>query len=809
LAGTAAGGMAALALAGAPAFAQGAADVASESIIVTATKRAGGVDVQDVPIAMTAYDSAQLDARYVRDLQDLSGSMPNVQLADVGTARGVANFSIRGLGINSSIPSVDPTVGVFVDGMYLGITSGVVLDMFDLDGVEVLRGPQGLLFGRNVTGGAVLLRTTAPSKDKVTVDAKASVETGLDYRGMASVSGPVDPDGKVAVKVAGYYNKDEGWFKNDLTGANIGGSETWMMRPAVSVDITNSLSTILRLEHGQILGDNPPSQNHAISDRHTFDVDIDNPGYSDAKWDQAISETNWRLPVAKGVVTNIAGYRRFFSKTGNDIDSLPISVFDARSITNQEQFSDELRFSGTFEQNLDVTAGLYYLKQSLGYEEERKLFSAYVPVVTAIPALALNGIRPATLTGGGDQDQWTWAAFSQFDMHFTPTFTFNAGVRYTYENKDAQINTLAVNAAPPTVTPFNGGAGCSITANGGDGSCVFGPNLSDIPDPLHAALVAGGAGPFFSFTNSHNWHNVDAKLGFQWQPEDAVQFYGFWTSGFRSGGYNFRISPTTVAGFDQSPGPTNPEKVDDYELGVKYSDPDGRYRLDLGGYYTKINDMQREVNLPGPLGVAQFIRNTANATIAGFEGEGQYKITDALLMTGFVGYTDANYDKVLFDLSCDGQTPALCSPTGTPGPDDLALKLPRVSPWTWGAGLIYDLPVGSFGNVTTHLDFSHTDKAFYTDDNQGWLNAYNDLSASVGFAPMSGPWSVSVYGKNLLNKVTNGGDTQLPNATWGAAQPVVQGVFGIPFAGPFGGPGASFTPLNKGTVVGVEAQIKY
>ncbi|HEX6259265.1 MAG TPA: TonB-dependent receptor plug domain-containing protein, partial [Woeseiaceae bacterium] len=142
--------------------AQRTSEVFLEEITVTATKRAGGIDVQDAALAVSAYGENQLDAMHLRDLSSIGFVAPSVQLEDIGTTRGTANFSIRGIGINSSIPSIDPAVGVFVDGMYLGINGGVVLDVFDLEGVEVLRGPQGLLFGRNVTGGAVLLRTSRP-----------------------------------------------------------------------------------------------------------------------------------------------------------------------------------------------------------------------------------------------------------------------------------------------------------------------------------------------------------------------------------------------------------------------------------------------------------------------------------------------------------------------------------------------------------------------------------------------------------------------------------------------------------------------
>jgi iron complex outermembrane receptor protein len=736
-----------------PAFAAegGAIAAAREVIIVTATKRAGGVDVQDAGLAVTAYGESQLDARFVRDLEDLSFAMPNVQLNDIGTSRGIANFTIRGVGINSSIPSVDPTVGVFVDGMYLGVNSGVVLDTFDLAGVEVLRGPQGLLFGRNVTGGAVLLRTRAPSTDAFTFDGKAAVESGLNYYAMGAVSGPLAAEGRLAAKLAVYYNNDEGWFETLANGNDdFGASETWIVRPAISADLSDSIDTILRLEHGTSDGDGPPAQNNAVYDRDSFDFAIDNEGYADNSWDQAVWETNWRVGFGDGTITNIFGWRDYEAATGNDIDALPTSGFHARTLTFHEQWSNELRYSGTLEDAVDVTAGLYYFTQDTAYTEERVLLEDF------------GG--PNIVTGGGVQDHTTWGAFSQFDMQLTDTFTVNVGVRYTHEEKEAMINSLLINLGPTS-------AECSIDAGG----CTFFPS----PLPVY--------NPAFSFIDTKDWDNVDGKLGFQWEPGDSTQVYGFWTSGFRSGGYNFRVSPASDPSFDASPRATDPEEVDAFELGLKYDDPAGRFRLNGAAFHTTIENMQRELNQPGPLGVAQFIRNTANATLQGFELESQFTLSDNFFVAGFVGYVDASYDKVLLDLSCNGL--GLCQPAG--GPEDLDLEIPRVAPWTYGVGLIHDLPLGGFGTLTSRLDYSHRDEAFYTDNNLGVLNAADMLDASFGISPDGAPWTISLYGKNLLDEVTHGGDTQLP--------PVA----------PFGGPGASFSPLNKGQIFGIEAQVRY
>jgi len=130
-----------------------------EEIVVTATKKGEGEKLQDVALAVTAFNGDMLEDFQVRDVNDLSYSVPNVAIDSSGTVKGLANFSIRGLGVTSSVPSLDPTVGTFVDGVYLGSNYGVILDTFDLEGIEVLRGPQGLLFGRNVTGGAILVNT--------------------------------------------------------------------------------------------------------------------------------------------------------------------------------------------------------------------------------------------------------------------------------------------------------------------------------------------------------------------------------------------------------------------------------------------------------------------------------------------------------------------------------------------------------------------------------------------------------------------------------------------------------------------------
>jgi len=695
----------------APAAAQSAIEALGDEIVVTATKRAGGENVQDVPLAITALGEAQLEATFVRDLQDLSYSVPNVQLEDVGTAPGFANFSIRGLGINSSIPSIDPTVGVFVDGIYLGINAGVVFDNFDLEAVEILRGPQGLLFGRNVTGGAVVVRTTTPG-DELRVNARAAIETGLNKILSVSVSGPVAND-KVAVKLAGYFSDDNGWFRNRLDGRSFGKSQQFIIRPAISLTPSDTFRMVLRYEHGEADGDGPASQNRALFRRNSFHFTVNDRGLHDNVTDQAIVEVNADVGFGDGQITNIAGYRRFRSNAGGDIDGTPLTFFHYRALTRQDQLSNELRYAGRFA-NVELTTGLYWFAQDILYIERRNL---------------ANNTR--IVSGGGNQDGSTWGAFGSLDWTFSDTLTLNLGLRYTEERKRVEVSTLRP-------------AGCELEA----GRCAY------------------------NFFDRDRWSDLTPKVGLQWRPNGDAQVYGFWTRGFRSGGYNFRNTDPGVP-----PGPFDEEKQDSFEVGTKV-DIGAVARVNAAAFYNKIDDLQREINLPGPLGASQVIRNTADATIKGVEIEGQLFLSDDLVISGFVGYTDGDYERVRFDLTGDG----------TVTEADLALELPRLAPWTYGAAVNYERDVGPL-TAALRVSFSHRDRAAYTDNNRGTLNEADILGASIGLTTADGRWRVAAYGKNLLNEVTEGGDTQLPTA--------------------FGGVGASFSPLNKGRIIGAELQYRF
>ena len=371
-------------------FAAGPAPAAEppelEEFTVTARKQDQAEALQDVPLAASVYSGAELEARLADDLRELSFTAPNVSLEDVGTTRGVANFTIRGLGTNSSIPSIDPTVGVFVDGVYMGTTFGVVYDFFDLEGIEVLRGPQGVLFGRNVTGGAVLLKTRKPTAEPE-VRLRADADRGPDAALGLAVSGPLLPD-RLHGRLSVYHRDDQGSATNFADGNdNFGEYRVTLLRPALTYFPGDDSELTVRFERGVVDSHGPRAQNRGLYDRTSFDFAVDETGKSDADWTQLLAEFSTKVPLGDGTITNLFGWREFGGEAYSDIDASRWNVFHGGARTEQEQYSNELRYFGSFlRQRVDLTAGLYWFDQDYDYLERRELMrdANYHPALATV-----------------------------------------------------------------------------------------------------------------------------------------------------------------------------------------------------------------------------------------------------------------------------------------------------------------------------------------------------------------------------------------------------------------------------------------
>ncbi len=772
-----------------------AAAAKNEELTITARKRDAGEQLQDVPLAVSAFSAEELEARFANDLTALSYRAPNVILSDVGTTRGVANFSIRGLGINSSIPSIDPTVGVFVDGVYMGITAGVINDFFDIEGIEILRGPQGLLFGRNVTGGAVLLRTRKPTED-FEMSFRGDFQQGFEAAGGLTVSGPVLP-GKLLGRLAVYHKDDEGWHTNLADGEDDSGAyRITFVRPSLTYYPGDDSELTVRYERGQARGDGPRSQNRGLYDRNSWDFSVDEKGYADSDWSQLYGEFTMDVPLGGGTITNIFGWRRVNLNSRTDADSSDLEVFVGDAYFEQEQFSNEFRYFGSFfDDQVDLTAGLYWFDQNIEYWERRELFKhqfesqinsaySYDPAASlcSIPSVrarlnAISGLPDLCDTNnvptwdnswidsalGGEQDTTTRGAFVHADVHATPSVTLNFGLRYTYEKKEADIATFSpgsfrIEAVPGVVIPV------------GASRCDFGARICD-----------------FNYSDEHSWSNWTPKIGIQYMASDAVNLYAFWTKGFRSGGYNFRHTDPNV-----DPEPFSEERQNSYEVGAKIDWLDGRLRTNVALFHNKVDDMQREVGRQdAQAGTVQSILNTADATLQGIEVEAYARLTENLLLTANLGYTDGEYDSVRKDLNQDGKIDG----------KDEDLDFPRLAEVTYSLGLIHSLPLESWnGMLLTRIDFSHSDDAAADDANLGRLNEVETLEASLTYASADGRLRISLYGKNLLDEVQEGGESQFPGNFPGG-----------PVAPPgYRGSGAVFAPLvNEGRRGGVRISYRF
>ncbi len=719
----------------------GMAGALLEEIVTTARKRSAAEAIQDVPVAVSAFGASQLDALFVKKLEDLSYVMPNVQLESVGTFPGVQNFSIRGQGINSSIPSVDPTVGVFVDGVYMGITYGVVIDTFDLESVEVLRGPQGLLFGRNVTGGAVVLRSARPDGEygaRIRVGATDSDQVSI----AAAIEGALIED-RLAAKMVVYYDDDDGYFANTnqsivenpatLTfraphplqpfyfsaadGSDGGGLRTRLFRPTLVWTPTDTVDWTLIIEHGVTEGTgavwtNVSAQRAGVEPE--FSTAADETGFTDIDWTQVTLETNI-AEVGNGTLTNILGWRGVNVASATDIDGTALPVFSASGTTDQSQWSNEIRWSGSFSDTWDATIGFYYFDQDVAYREARYI---WLPPGVVPPAMFPMGLNLQAALGG-DMDSKNFGAFWSNDFHFGDSWTITAGLRYTDESKSAQIII---------------------------GGCADNANFNCATDDL-----------------SGKWDNITPKIGAQFTVSENMQLYGFWSKGYRSGGFNFRNARPDLI----PPGPTREEENNTIEIGFKADFMDGRMRLNVAAFRNEIEDMQRELNTPDPLVIVlQATINAGDVTISGVEVDFVALITDTFSINASYGIQDGEYDRV---------EPAFAAFLG---PD-----LPRLAPSNYSVGVSWDIPLAS-GLINVMANHSYRESHPYNDSNTEFFDDQRRTNASINWFSANEQWSASLYGKNLEDE-----------ANWGN----LTSIAGLYTAG----------PMKKGRVIGLEVNLRY
>ncbi len=563
-----------------------AMSVELEEIVVTAQKRVARM--QDIPVAISAITAQSIRDAGITRIEDFSNSIPNVYF-DKRNLRD-SSISIRGIVSETNNPGVDQGVGVYVDGVYIGRPTAINTSLFDLERIEVLRGPQGTLYGKNTIAGAINLISRKPD-DEARVEARARYGNYDAMSGYISMSGPLAP-GKVYASVAGTIEKRDGYITNTFTGTDlddadsIAGRATLLFKPQDNLEIvvradasrdrTNSGASEV-LDNGAFTGapfaDADPTDRmiannlDTIQDRDIFGTSL---------------ELNWSFDM--GTLTSISAYREFDWYNFADNDFSVLNMLASGITEDQHQYSQEIRFASPSGTRFEYVVGAYYYYQTLD------------TIASALVGPDL-GIYPDDVTADifADVTTESVAVFGQGTYNINDQFSLTAGLRYTDEQKKLKHS--------QTGDPF---------------------------ELLQAAL------------GEQNFKRSDSELSptisVNYKPNDDMLLYASFSRGFKSGGYNaFSITATDSAQYE-------PEFVSSWEVGFKSDLLDRKLRFNAAAFYLDYKDLQvNQLLLVG--GIPQFqTSNAAKAESKGVELELTARPVQGLDLAASYGYLDATFD---------------------------------------------------------------------------------------------------------------------------------------------------------------------
>jgi len=731
-----------------PAFAPpaGAQEARLEEVVVTA--RRVEESLQGTPVAVSAFSAETLEQLSVTNVGDITAFTPNMFQTSGPTGGSDGFFYIRGIGQFDLNPAVDPGVGTYLDGVYLGRIMGASFDSLDIERIEVVRGPQGTLYGRNTMGGAINVVTADPGD---TFGARAKVTGGSRDRIDAQLSMDLPVNDQFKLKLSGLTRNQDGPGKRASDGETFGDIETLAGRIKAlwepsgdlslrfSADVTDSdgtpahqiLAAFQALPHPFLpvpstpLGvpfpfpgspfDFAPFVAKRNPGAEIFDNNSSLPGT--AKLDVwGVSATiDW--DVAGLRVKSITSYREMEQVHPQDYEQTPFSFFEGAFNTDQEQFGQELQLHGNFfEDRVDWLVGLYYFKEDVFHNNEVCLGGNNgVPIFA--PGFAILTGRDNCLQNNQryDLDIEAWALFTHVNFHITDRLTAIAGFRYTDEKKKYAFDNLIDNTA-------------GVFSFFGFPPIAF-PTLS--PDN---PFLPPGVSPFAQ----DSWSDVTPKFGLDFQVRDNLLLYFSYSEGFKSGGVNGRQSPNVVTGAFDPVGSFDPEQIVAYEFGMKSEWLDRRARLNVAGFLSNYEDIQLLVVDPASGFFNQI--NAAEADLNGFELELLARPVERLDLALTAGYTDAEYSKLDPLLALNGITE-----------DDPLVNTPE---WTFSAGAQYLFPLGQWGDFALRGDYVYADDVCF----QAACNTY-DLQDGVGRVNIRGTWyspderlSVSVFGLNVFDE---------------------------------------------------------
>ena len=719
-----------------------------DEIVVTARKRAESL--QETPIAITALSGEEIEQRGVADVTDIALYAPNVDISSSPSGGGGGNNSqitIRGVGQTDFLITTDPGVGVYLDGVYFGRSTGGVLDVVGLERVEVLRGPQGTLFGRNTIGGAISLTSERPQEEfggyvQGTVGNLSRVDL------QAAVDVPVTPD--LLTRLTVLSRNADGYGERLLTGEELGDQEsltgrlTALWTPAEAVEVflaadyfrarensavTTSIGAfdpaapLVGLYNGFVSPQNP------FTDPDTGDLFTTNatgPNRNNSDVYGASATVDWSLSDALDL-RSITAWRGQEVDFGRDGDNSPFTIRETDNEGQQKQFSQELQLIGTsFEDRFEWVLGAFFFDETAeDFNEVRLVEGLFDALETlSVPLPCLNpttapppcadptfffGVAPG---GAGNPsnvgldldfdgllrvENESYAAFGTGNLALSDALNLSFGLRYTEDEKYVRSFQLRNNS----------------------GALITDTEVSETFD---------------------NW---SPKLGLDYQANPDLLAYASYSRGFKAGGFNGRpLSPGELTSFD-------PEILDAFEVGLK-SDLSDRVRLNGAVFFNLYEDIQLTAAVEDEVGnLIVTVDNAAEAEVFGVELEAQLAPTDGFDVFASVGYLDASY-----------------TDTGTAQNITEDSEFVKAPSWQTSVLARYTGPefqAGAFsGQVTGQVDWSWRDDVFNDVVNSPEVrqDAYHLVNASLFLEPSDDRWQLVAYVRNAFDEayIVNGVD---------------------------------------------------
>ena len=710
--------------------------VTLEEMIVTARKRTE--NLQDTPISITAFTAKMLDDRQIETAEHLTRVTPNMLFSSYAPSAGhnaSSQIFIRGIGQTDFLPSADPGVGLYMDGVYVAPSVGANVDLLDLERIEVLRGPQGTLFGRNTIGGAVVLHSRRPASE---YGFNAKVKVGTDNRLELSVHADMPVSDNLRTKISLSKRNRDGYVKQLQTGLDVGDDNTFGARFALEWDASENFRVYFSADYTREDENGAPAVFNSISTTGLFArvasliagcgngpppgavPENNDPNCANNQWQAGPYANNGTFPtnseldswstnltldwdLGRVAFKSITAYREIDWQGSRDADNTPFTILHTTNTDTEEQFSQELQLTGqSFADRMHWLVGAYYFKE--------KAFDDYF-----VP------ISFGTFNTGGTTENDAKALFAQTTFDVNDKFSLTGGLRWTEDTKGFTPYQFAVTSYAFPVGP------AEINEDG-----MYVHPLTGETFPLNAdgtAAVVPAGTPFFdnSLKLTKTATNVTPMLTLAYKPVENVMAYVSYSEGFKSGGYNGRnVKPIPVLpNFE-------PEFADTIEFGMKTVLMDNRLRLNGAIFSTDYTDMHIVIRQD----FSPTVFNAGDATIKGFELEMDFVPTTALHISGGIGYLDASYKSLTEAAIANGV--------------EVDNDLPMVRDWSLNMGISYEYAFGN-GTLTPRLDWSYQDDIFFNAINTQAIaqEGYHLLNVAVKWVCREGDWK-TVFGVTNL-----------------------------------------------------------